>query len=245
MLSVWLLCFVSACYAKSHLLEEFIEQYVAESLLHDFVDTLAESSLKASNENHIGYKNELKEPIFVQFDCDKQRITAETKKTTTSLTAEYMKFKATGSHTQQQTQKYMYNLVRGKTKMSKVPGNGWLQEATPASCRGEKLVYVSITNFLKGKPNNFLQASQLNIGWQVIISGTPRSPTADKNKRACFGIKCGCKYGKGGDHCWHKCGLGRKMKCFSSLKTASRKYIDCRKDQDCRPDWACGDTCTP
>jgi hypothetical protein len=203
----------------------------------------------ASNENHIGYRNNLKEQIWVAYDCDKQLMTAESKSDTKSLTAAYTAFKATGTHTTAETQKYMYSMAKKTNHMSKVsPNGGWLQEATPASCKNAGMVYISITNFpqsLKGKPNNFMQASPLNIGWQVKVSGSGKSPTTDKDKKACFGIKCGCKFGHGGDHCWHKCGPARKMKCFSSLKSQDHKYIPCKKDQECRPDWACGDVCTP
>jgi hypothetical protein len=202
----------------------------------------------ASGENHIGYKNNLKEQIWVAYDCDKQLMTAESKSDTKSLTAKYTAFSATVKHTTAEKQQYMYNMARKTNHMSMVkPNGGWLQEATPASCKNAGMVYISITNFptsMKGKPNNFMQASPMNIGYQVILSGSNKSPTTDKDKKACFGIKCGCKFGNGGDHCWRKCAPGKKMKCFSSLTTMG-KYIPCKKDQECRPDWKCGNVCKP
>lgn len=255
MLSICLLCFVSACYASPAAAEQIDEKRCVESEIQvaeveDHDAMLEQQKLKVNKEMHIGYKNDLSEPMWVKFECDQQFIQSETDKWMASLAAEYMGFKAKAGFTKEKAKQFMYKIMkRNAFDMTVVQPKEFYNEAVPKGCKAHGVVYVSITNFgTDGEPTAFMNSSSQKLGTQVIVSGSPDKPRIKTDATVCFGEKCGCKHRTGNlKGCWKECHIAGKAwgKCWTNKNSggSSTDNAICNEPEDCHSDFKCGTTC--
>jgi len=194
---------------------------------------------RKAGESKISWENQLDEPMWVQFDCDRQLITSDTTKYTEDFSVAYDGISADTSFSQEEKKEYMYQLADKSGKYSKVGPHDYLEEKAP-NCMDD-LIYATIFNFgSTGSPNYFLNLSGMDQGGQIVISGDIDNPHSEKDDKICFEENCGCIRG----WCWSYCSFGANWCYTTKGSSQDRNWVKCTKHRECMPDWHCAGACT-
>merc|ERR1712034_80434 len=130
-----------------------------------------------------------------------------------------------------------YEYIFAKTGFSILPVGQTSKEPQDSDCL---TVYVSMffvddngehTMFLNGKP--------VEKGERLTLKQNENgTPTWDQDKDVCGGYECGCNSGL----CWTSCVMGW---CYATeFQSQSFRYITCKDDYECEPEWRRAGSCT-